>query len=324
MYQSEAPPLKTIAADLPDKDIDEELNSTIHPRPPWETLPTMYDLPSENPEEPGLPDEFHNFQPQLLRETCQSSVYPREEMFIGTDLNLYYDVHHFSWYKRPDWFLVLGAPASKTQQDMRLSYVIWQEGFAPFLIVELLSPGTEAEDLGKTSRSANKPPTKWQVYEQYLRSPYYIIFDRYENQLRVFQLLGIKYQAVELTEPKYWFAELKLGVGVWSGKYQGTEGLWLRWYNEDGDWILTSDETAEREKQRAEQERLAKEQAEAMTIQERQQRELAEGLVIQERAEKQREREQREIAEAMAIEEREKKEKLAARLRSLGINPDDI
>ncbi|MCZ2206994.1 Uma2 family endonuclease [Cylindrospermopsis raciborskii] len=324
MYQSEAPPLKTIAADLPDKDIDEELNSTIHPRPPWETLPTMYDLPSENPEEPGLPDEFHNFQPQLLRETCQSSVYPREEMFIGTDLNLYYDVHHFSWYKRPDWFLVLGAPASETQQDMRLSYVIWQEGFAPFLIVELLSPGTEAEDLGKTSRSANKPPTKWQVYEQYLRSPYYIIFDRYENQLRVFQLLGIKYQAVELTEPKYWFAELKLGVGVWSGKYQGTEGLWLRWYNEDGDWILTSDETAEREKQRAEQERLAKEQAEAMTIQERQQRELAEGLVIQERAEKQREREQREIAEAMAIEEREKKEKLAARLRSLGINPDDI
>ncbi|OSO94419.1 hypothetical protein B7O87_03140 [Cylindrospermopsis raciborskii CENA303] len=97
----------------------------------------MYDLPSENPEEPGLPDEFHNFQPQLLRETCQSSVYPR----------------------------------------------------------------------------------------------------------------------------------------------------------------------AEREKQRAEQERLAKEQAEAMTIQERQQRELAEAIVIQ---------------------EREKKEKLAARLRSLGINPDDI
>jgi hypothetical protein len=49
MYQSEAPPLKTIATDLPSQDLDEELNSTIHPRPPWETLPTMYDLPSENP-----------------------------------------------------------------------------------------------------------------------------------------------------------------------------------------------------------------------------------------------------------------------------------
>ncbi|NES73756.1 MAG: Uma2 family endonuclease, partial [Okeania sp. SIO2D1] len=27
--------------------------------PAKETLPTMYDLPSENPEEPGLPDQFH-------------------------------------------------------------------------------------------------------------------------------------------------------------------------------------------------------------------------------------------------------------------------
>lgn len=26
-------------------------------------MPTMYDLPSENPEEPGLPDEFHLYQP---------------------------------------------------------------------------------------------------------------------------------------------------------------------------------------------------------------------------------------------------------------------
>jgi hypothetical protein len=54
-----------------------------------------------------------------------------------------------------------------------------------------------------------------------------------------------------------------------------------------------------------------------MTIQERQQRELAEALVIQER-------QQRELAEALVIQEREKKEKLAARLHSLGINPDDI
>ncbi len=29
------------------------------PRSPRETLPTMYDLPSEDLEEPGLPDQFH-------------------------------------------------------------------------------------------------------------------------------------------------------------------------------------------------------------------------------------------------------------------------
>ena len=101
MYQSEAPAHKTMPPmdDLSSEDTnEEELDFTIHPRPVWETMPTMYDLPSENPEEPGLPDEFHDFQPQLLRETCQSPIYPKEEMFIGTDLNLYYDGRHYSWY----------------------------------------------------------------------------------------------------------------------------------------------------------------------------------------------------------------------------------
>jgi hypothetical protein len=30
------------------------------PRPLRETRPTMHDSPSEHPEEPGLPDEFHD------------------------------------------------------------------------------------------------------------------------------------------------------------------------------------------------------------------------------------------------------------------------
>jgi hypothetical protein len=37
-----------------------------NPAVPVNTLPTMYDLPSENAEEMGLPDEFHDFQPDLL------------------------------------------------------------------------------------------------------------------------------------------------------------------------------------------------------------------------------------------------------------------
>ena len=42
------------------------ISQTEPPLPPWETLPTMYDLPSENPEEKGLPDDFHFLQPLLL------------------------------------------------------------------------------------------------------------------------------------------------------------------------------------------------------------------------------------------------------------------
>ena len=82
--------------------------------PRHQPLPTMYDLPSEDPEEPSLSDEFHEFQPQLLRETCYPLGYSTQEFFVATDLNLYYDVGHPSWHKRPDWFLVLGkAPAQK-------------------------------------------------------------------------------------------------------------------------------------------------------------------------------------------------------------------
>ena len=61
------------------------MSSPQQPLPPWEVLPTMYDLPSEYPEEPGLPDEFHHFQPQLLRETCQPSTYPPSQVFVGQD-----------------------------------------------------------------------------------------------------------------------------------------------------------------------------------------------------------------------------------------------
>ena len=225
---------------------------SVYPLAPKQSLPTMYDLPSEDPEEPGLPDEFHNFQPQLLRQTCQSSQYSAGQMFMGTDLNLYYDAKHTQWHKRPDWFLVLGVEPANQQADLRWSYVIWQEGVAPFLVVELLSPGTEAEDLGQTLREVNQPPTKWQVYEQILRVPYYVLFDRYENQFRVFEMVGTRYRELQLTEQRLWFEELKLGLGVWSGRYQGADGLWLRWWNENGDWVLTTAEQLEKERQRAE------------------------------------------------------------------------
>jgi hypothetical protein len=38
------------------------VEQTAPPRSAQETLPTIYDLPSEDPEEPGLPDEYHDLQ----------------------------------------------------------------------------------------------------------------------------------------------------------------------------------------------------------------------------------------------------------------------
>ena len=228
---------------------------TDPPLPAKDTLPTMYDLPSENPEDSGLPDTFHFFQAELLNNTFSPSKYSQDEIFSAIDLNLYYDVTHTNWYKRPDWFASVGVSRLYQEKDLRLSYVVWQERVNPFVVVELLSPGTEKEDLGETTPDVTKPPTKWQVYEQILRIPYYVVFDRYEDRLRIFKLNGGHYKLLDLREPRLWLDEIGIGIGIWLGNYQGIERLWLRWYDSENNWIPTPEEIAATEKQRAETEK---------------------------------------------------------------------
>lgn len=205
--------------------------------PPRDTLPTMYDLPSEDPEESGLPDDFHYYQPQLLRETFCPADYPQERCYLGTDINLYYDVNHTQWHKRPDWFAVLGVDPLYQQQQLRLSYVIWQEQIVPYIVVELLSPGTEKEDTGHRLHEINQPPTKWMVYEQILKVPYYVLYSRYSNEFQVFGRVSGTYQKLLLSDQRLWLPDVGIGLGVWSGDYEGINGNWLRWYSQDGQWI---------------------------------------------------------------------------------------
>lgn len=229
------------------------------PLTPQENLPSMYDLPSEEVEDSGLPDQYHLWQADLLDKTFCPPNYPSDQVFTASDLNLYYDVRHPHWYKRPDWFAVLGVDRLYQQRESRLSYVIWQEGVVPFIVVELLSPSTEKEDLGQTLREANQPPTKWEVYEKVLRIPYYLIFNGNSNELQLFELVGYSYQKISLSSSKFWLPEINLGLGLWSGEYQNLNRFWLRWYDENNNWLPTPTEKekqlVEKEKQRAEKEK---------------------------------------------------------------------
>lgn len=245
------------------------------PLSPRLTLPTMYDLPSEDPEEPGLPDEYHGYQPLLLRYTFQPANYDPDEVFVGADINLYYDLRHLNWYKRPDWFAVVGVSRLYEGHDLRNSYVMWQEMVSPFVVVELLSSGTENEDLGRTIPQPGKPPTKWQVYEQILRVPYYIVFSRYTNQLQAFRLVGGEYEPVEVGEEGLLIPQLGLRLGLWQGRFENIERLWLRWFTGSGELILTPSEEAE-------------------------------------------------AAQARVTQAEERAERLAAKLRELNIDPDEL
>lgn len=84
------------------------------------------------------------------------------------------------------------------------------------------------------------------MYEQILRVPYYIVFIRYTNQLRCFKLSGGHYQEqpLDAASPRCWIPELELGLGLWHGEFEGIDRPWLRWYDDQGEWIPTDAERA--------------------------------------------------------------------------------
>ena len=107
--------------------------------------------------------------------------------------------------------------------------------------------------MGRNRRGNDRPPTKWQVYEQILHVPYYVVFNRYTNEIRFFKLVRQPYQELSLLNNQFWFDELQLGLGLWKGVHEGRERLWLRWYEAKNQWILTPAEEVARERQRANQ-----------------------------------------------------------------------
>lgn len=208
--------------------------------------PTMWDLPSEDPLEPGLPDQFHGVQPQILHETLQLSDYSPEEWFVGFDMNLYYDINHTGWHKRPDWFLVVGIPHLYEGQSLRSSYVTWDEGINPSVIIEFLSPGTDNEDLGRFAPKPpidepGKPPSKFTVYEQILQIPHYFIYDETTTQLRYFKLINRQYieQVLLPTQTYFWLPDLNIGLIRWMGEYRNSTQYWLRWCDRSGQLFPT-------------------------------------------------------------------------------------
>jgi Uma2 family endonuclease len=311
---------------------------TAQPLPPKEALPTMYDLPSENPDDPGLADEFHYYQLELLRETFCPPDYPPERFYVASDLYIYYDVHHPKWYKRPDWFAAVDVPRLYNQREMRMSYVIWQEEVVPSIVVELLDESTEKDILGQTRREINQPPTKWQVYEQMLQIPYYIIFARDPDQFRPFHLTNGRYRELTPPDKRVWLPEIKLGLGLWEDVYHGVERKWLRWYDADGKWIPTPVEKeqqraeqlraeqekarAEQEKARAEQKKARAEQKKARAEQEKMRAEQEKARAKQEKMRAEQEKARAEQEKMRAEQEKARAEQLAAQLRALGIEPN--
>ena len=205
----------------------------------------------------------------------------------------------------PDWFYVPNV-SPLLDGEYRRSYVLWKEFVAPLIAIEFVS-GNGSEEKDATPPSETEKAGKFWVYEQAIRIPFYVIFNGWQDHVEVYQLLNGRYTKMQPNDRGHYPIS---PMGVEIGLQQESTTTWLRWWDESGNLLLTGDERAIAEKQArlgaeaiADQQRLIADRASLA-------QQKAEVIAEQERQEK--------------LLERQQKEKLAAYLRSLGVNPDQI
>ena len=247
------------------------------------------------PDHTQLPCEDGNFvknfqeHPQsiLLTESIWSklqAIHPDKQFCIGQDSGIYWRITEppERGAEAPDWFYVPDVPPALNGQ-MRRSYVMWQELVAPLIVIEFVSGN------GREERDETPYQGKFWVYEKAIRVPFYGIYEEKKSSLELYHLIEGQYHLMPPNARGHYVIE-KMGVelGIWQGIYKNVELPWLRWWDLEGNFLLTGEEQAEQERQRAEQERQRAEQ------------------------EKQR-----------AEQEKQRADKLAAKLRELGVEFDN-
>jgi Uma2 family endonuclease len=179
-------------------------------------LPSQEQLPCRD----GVPMETqrHKMQMDLLLETLYAWLAAKDNGYIGGNMFVYYSSSQLKNqdFKGSDFFAVLDVPKAE-----RKSWVLWEEGKSPDVVIELLSESTAEQD--KNGKKL--------VYQDQMRVPEYFWYDPFDPaDWRGFRLVGGVYQDMELDVDNRYISE-KLGLALvrWSGDYNDVEAVWLRW-----------------------------------------------------------------------------------------------
>ena len=176
----------------------------------------------------------------------------RDDFYVGGNMFIYFNEQQAMNrdYRGPDFFVVNGGVCLHPE---RRYWVTWFENSRfPDVIIELSSPSTDREDRA----------TKFRIYEKNFRSRNYFIYDPFTGRLDGWELdKNKRYEKLAPNERGWlWCAELDLWIGTWKGEYLRTQTTWLRFYDRDGQVVLTSEEASFR---RAEDEKRRADKAEA-------------------------------------------------------------
>ncbi|HEY9876699.1 MAG TPA: Uma2 family endonuclease [Candidatus Obscuribacterales bacterium] len=224
--------------------------------PSSEELPDSDDTPVDN--------ELQDLIPSLLKAVLAMLWASRMDWSFGVDMGIYYDPKQPPIV--PDEFLSLGVERF-FDEELRLSYALWEENIAPILVLEVVSQNYRGEYTDKKTQYAELGVLYYVIYSSRRRKP----------RLEVHRLVNGNY--VLQPENKVWLPEIGLGIGVERGTYQGITREWLYWYDEQGKRFLTPEERTQQAEQLAQQEQQRRLDAEQLAQQQRQRAErLAEQL----------------------------------------------
>jgi Uma2 family endonuclease len=219
---------------------------------------------------------------------------PQEDIYVSGNLFIYYEEGSPDKKIAPDTFVVFGSDKAD-----RTSYKLWLENNrVPDFILEITSKRTVSKDRD------NNPLYRALGVKEYFQ------YDPSGEYLKPNSLQGVRLEQGQYVD----IASRILPNGVLS-LHSETLGLDLhlypdkrfRFFDPSTGEVLRSHSELERERSLEQRSRLR-----------------AEAIALQERLEKERAELAKQEAEAIATQERQEKEKLAAYLRSLGINPDEI
>lgn len=232
--------------------------------------PTQDELPCDD----GVPMETqrHKFQMDLLIDQLIPWLEQREDGYVGGNMFVYFSLAQVKNqdFKGPDFFAVLDVPKKE-----RKSWVVWEEGKAPDVVIELLSDSTAQRD--KTEKKL--------IYQNQVRVPEYFWFDPFNpNDWAGFTLInGIYEPIIEDEQGRLPSQQLGLKLVQWSGVYKTVETVWLRWATSDGEILPTPDELsaikAEEAQRQAEEAHRQAEQAQRQAEQAQQRSQELETLL---------------------------------------------
>lgn len=193
---------------------------------PLDCLPSAEDLPDSD--DTPVDNELQDLIPGLLKAILALVWSERMDWFFGVDMGIYYDPEQPAIV--PDGFLSLGVERF-IDEDLRLSYVLWEENVVPTMALEVVSHKRHGEYSSKKKFYAE------------LKILYYVVYNpqrKKKPRLEVYRLVNGSYM-LQPGNP-VWLAEVGLGIGIERGTYQGITREWMYWYNQQGQRLLTPEE----------------------------------------------------------------------------------